>query len=307
MIFRILLLSFTFFAICEGKYKENLAICAMFKDEAPWMKEWLEYHLLLGVDKFYLYNNNSSDEYAKVLAPYRKKGVVELIEWPSPPEEFWDPYQKTAYNDCIAKVRKKTKWLAIIDLDEFIVVTNGKTLPEALESYEFFGGVALFWQMFGTSGLWDIPEGKTMLESLIWKARVNYGPNINCKSIVRPERVKEYEIHGAHYHHPYAAHYVNGRRTSSVPLLDPMHINHYYTRTKNHYFEKKNARRAQVEGHLKSREEAARLFSVLRAVKDESVLTWVPKLRKRLGLKDKGKDDGRQLQKSAGTGQGTGD
>lgn len=284
MMLRFLLALLFLSALCEAKYKESLAICAMFKDEAPWMKEWIEYHRLLGVEKFYLYNNNSSDGYAEVLAPYRKKKIVELIEWPSPPDELWDPYQKKAYNHCITRVRRSTKWLAVIDIDEFIVVTDGRKIPDVLKNYELFGGVALFWQMFGTSGLWDIPEGQTMIESLLWKANINYGPNRNCKSIVRPERVKEYEVHGANFNAPYYAHYVNGKRGNQAPLLDPMHINHYYTRTKNYYFAKKNARRAQVEGHLKTREEAARLFTVLRAVKDESILRWVPALRKRLGL-----------------------
>ena len=270
--------------ICEAKYKENLAVCAIFKDEAAWMKEWIEYHRLLGVDKFYLYNNNSSDNYAEILAPYQKRGIVDLIEWPSPPGEFWGPYQIKAYNHCLERVKEKTKWLAIIDLDEFIVVTNGKRIPEVLKSYDFFGGVVLFWQIFGTSGLWDIPEGQTLIESLVWKAQVDYGPNRNCKSIVRPERVRKYEVHGAYYLSPYSQHYVNGKRRDVPILLDPMHINHYYTRTKNYFFSKKNLRREEVEGHLKTPEEAALLFSHLRVLKDETILRWVPALKKRLGI-----------------------
>lgn len=284
MIQCLLALFLSFATLCEGKYTENLAICAMFKDEAPWMREWIEYHRLLGVEKFYLYNNNSSDHYKEILKPYCRQGVVKLIEWPSPPDEFWDPYQKKAYNDCIKRVSGKTKWLAVIDLDEFIVVTNGKKIPDILQNYEFLGGVLLFWQMFGTSGLWEIPEGKTMIESLIWKAPVHYGPNRNCKSIVRPERVKEYEIHGAHFYPPYDSHYLNGRRGEQEVLLDPMHINHYYTRTKTWFFAKKNVRRAMVEGRLKTNEEAAGLFSQLRQIKDETILRWVPPLRRILGI-----------------------
>jgi hypothetical protein len=44
--------------------KHYLSICAIFKDEAPYLQEWIEFHRLLGVEKFYLYNNNSRDNFA---------------------------------------------------------------------------------------------------------------------------------------------------------------------------------------------------------------------------------------------------
>ncbi|WP_281510165.1 glycosyltransferase family 92 protein [Muribaculum gordoncarteri] len=33
------------------------AICAIFRNEARYMREWIEYHLLIGVDHIFLYNN----------------------------------------------------------------------------------------------------------------------------------------------------------------------------------------------------------------------------------------------------------
>ena len=42
-----------------GKY--YFSICAIFKDESLSIKEWIEYHKLIGVEHFYLYNNNSTD------------------------------------------------------------------------------------------------------------------------------------------------------------------------------------------------------------------------------------------------------
>ena len=32
----------------------DLAVVAIFKDEARYLKEWLDYHLLAGVEHFYL-------------------------------------------------------------------------------------------------------------------------------------------------------------------------------------------------------------------------------------------------------------
>src|SRR5947209_4668609 len=41
----------------------SLAICAIFKDEAPYLAEWVTFHRLMGVDRFYLYDNRSTDSW----------------------------------------------------------------------------------------------------------------------------------------------------------------------------------------------------------------------------------------------------
>jgi len=38
-----------------------LSICAIFKDEAPYLPEWIEFHRLVGVERFFLYDNGSGD------------------------------------------------------------------------------------------------------------------------------------------------------------------------------------------------------------------------------------------------------
>ena len=47
----------------EINKKYNLSICAIFKNEAKYLKEWIEYHRIFGVDHFYLYNIGSRDSF----------------------------------------------------------------------------------------------------------------------------------------------------------------------------------------------------------------------------------------------------
>ncbi len=47
--------------------KYNLSICGIMKDEGPYLVEWLEFHKLVGVEKFYLYDNSSSDNSIDIL------------------------------------------------------------------------------------------------------------------------------------------------------------------------------------------------------------------------------------------------
>lgn len=79
----------------------TVAVCAIFKNESVFLKEWLEYHLLIGVEHFYLYNNFSEDNYQDILAPYIEKGQVTLTEWPV---QFG---QLPAYKDCFQKQKMR--------------------------------------------------------------------------------------------------------------------------------------------------------------------------------------------------------
>src|SRR5271167_2905681 len=90
-------------------YKYDLSACMIFRDEAPCLKEWIEFHVLLGVEHFYLYNNLSQDNYKEVLQPYVNSGIVELIEWNQESHNVgeWDAIQVAAYNDGFVRSREK--------------------------------------------------------------------------------------------------------------------------------------------------------------------------------------------------------
>ena len=64
--------------------KYRISLCGIFKNEASFLKEWIEFHRIVGIDHFFLYNNLSEDNYREVLDPYIKNGIVDLIEWPYP-------------------------------------------------------------------------------------------------------------------------------------------------------------------------------------------------------------------------------
>ena len=41
--------------------KYYLAVCAIAKNEGPYFREWIEWHRKQGVEKFYIYDNESND------------------------------------------------------------------------------------------------------------------------------------------------------------------------------------------------------------------------------------------------------
>lgn len=128
----------------EKKYK--VSICAIFKNEAKYLKEWIEFHKIIGIEHFYLYNNFSADNYKEVLRPYIEDNTVTLIDWAIPQG------QMAAYKDCLKKHCTETEWLGFIDIDEFVVPKKDNSICDFLAKFRKYPSVQLYWRLFGTSG-----------------------------------------------------------------------------------------------------------------------------------------------------------
>src|ERR1035437_1118064 len=59
-----------------------LGITTLMLDEARDLREWIEFHRLQGVERFYLYDNGSTDDTEEVVRPYVEEGIAELVPWP---------------------------------------------------------------------------------------------------------------------------------------------------------------------------------------------------------------------------------
>ena len=129
----------------ENEHKYEVSICAIFKNEAPFLKEWLDYHIMIGVDHFYLYNN-SEDNYSDVLSDYIIEGKVTLTEWPVVPGQI------PSYKHWYENYRNETHWVSFLDLDEFICPRYNNNLKAWIGKYAKYPIVMIYWKMFGTSG-----------------------------------------------------------------------------------------------------------------------------------------------------------
>lgn len=60
-------------------FRHEIAIVAIAKNEGPYLREWIEYHRLVGIRKIYFYDNESEDDTRAILAPYVDAGVVDYF------------------------------------------------------------------------------------------------------------------------------------------------------------------------------------------------------------------------------------
>ncbi len=125
--------------------KYYVSICAIFKDEALYLKEWVEYYRLIGTDHIFMYNNFSSDNYLEVLAPYIKEDFVTLIDWPV------QQGQLSAYKHCIENFSDTCKGIGFIDIDEFFVSRKHVQIGEELKAFESYPVVIANWKTFVSS------------------------------------------------------------------------------------------------------------------------------------------------------------
>lgn len=221
-----------FFSGLTASYKYDLSVCMIFRDDAPYLKEWIEFHQLLGVQHFYLYNNLSDDNYSQVLYPYIQSGIVELIDWDKESQNIaeWDAIQVAAYNDGLSRAKKTSKWLALLDSDEFLFPTVENNIVKILKKYEKlkgFGGLLVNWVVFGTSFVTKIPSDKLLIETLTMCVPTG---SDHFKTIFLTKRA-------SHVGNPHYVIYKKGYRhftpEGGLPPfteIDKIRINHYWSR-----------------------------------------------------------------------------
>jgi len=264
-------------------HEYNLVVGTIFKDNKPYFKEWLEFHLMVGVDHFYLYDNGSTDNPYEVLAPYIEQGIVTLIDWPN---QDYGPLkstytwvkntQETAYNHCGNLVLGKAKWMAAIDTDEFLVPIGYANLSLFLDKHDDKPGIFVWWRVYGTSNVYDIPPGKLMIELLTKRFKNNDDRNKQGKVIIKPEEFVRFNWAG------HQCEYKNDAK-AYISNADEIRINHYVNRTIKFFKEQKLSLKQAMDG---DGFEKTYYLNLTRGniVKDRIMNRFIPRLRQRMGF-----------------------
>lgn len=128
----------------------KLALGALFKNEAHCLQEWITHYEARGVDKIYLINDESTDDYMTVLAPFLERGLVTLID------AHWDHYhgrQRDMYTHYLLPRFAEAEWFIICDLDEFIWSPVDTNFPRLLnEKFQHIAVIQIHHTVFGSNG-----------------------------------------------------------------------------------------------------------------------------------------------------------
>ena len=134
---------------CGGGAMDYLTIYAMFKRETPWLAEWIEYHRVVGVERFYLFEAEPTDEAAGVLRPYEQCGLIRVMRG----GEYTHATRVGLDGACVREAESRCVWAAFIDLDEFLFPVEGDSVAALLPQYEESAALCVNWQLLGSSCL----------------------------------------------------------------------------------------------------------------------------------------------------------
>jgi hypothetical protein len=266
----------------EYRIRYELTACMKFKNAARFLPEWLEFHQIVGFEHFYLYNNNSTDDYIEALTPYRDEGSVTLYEWPQTPA-----FPK-ADQHCVAHHRHEARWIAFLDDDEFLFPTQGENVRKILRRYEPYPALAVHWLMFGSSGHLRRPEGLVLENYLLRTDRVSS----TIKSIVNPRRVAAPgNTHRWLYKNGIIAADESERpveHASAIPAAAAiLRINHYWSKSLEDG-QNKVARGAVDQWALENPRSMELWYDFdrrMNEVEDREILRFVPELKRRLDMR----------------------
>lgn len=272
--------------------KYYLSLVAIFQNEARFLKEWIEFYRMIGVEHFYLYNHLSTDNYQEVLEPYIEAGIVDLMHVTERPKSLpeWNKIQVGAYSKTAREVSDITEWLMVVDTDEFLFPVNGRSLADALKEYDEYAALSVNWKIFGSSGVEHIAENELMIEKLQGS---NPKPDLQLKTIVKPRYVVAYE----NPHYPvlkdgYAQINENFKYfwRGAVPAetRHKFRINHYWARDLEFYRLRK-MNRVHIKASGTQEEIDSKIAALykhneeLSTQHDDSILKYVEELSDRMG------------------------
>lgn len=230
------------------KKKYEVSICAIFKDEGQYLKEWLEFHILVGVEHFYLYNNNSTDNYLEILQPYIDRHLVTLLDWPKKQS------QMEAYYNCYYNYKDESHWIGFIDLDEYVIPNDYDDINDFLSIFNNRRPVVIiYWKYMGSSGKIHREKNGLVTEDFVlgWNKYANIGKiffNTDYEYLYQYKKNEYMHLMwaklGTHFLPPINIFgNICWRNVHSVPTNRmPIQINHYLVKTYNEYVEKKSKR-----------------------------------------------------------------
>ena len=154
-------------------------ICAIAKNENQYINNWVNWHLNLGFDRIYLYDNNDP-ETTFVGNFIEQLDKVEIIDVRGKHEAN---FQNKCYNEFYNS--HKFDWCAFIDIDEFIILNKWKTIDEFLSDNIFSSTnvIRLNWHMYNDGGMIYRDLSVPVYEAFTMP--INHYYNMHGKEIIR--------------------------------------------------------------------------------------------------------------------------
>lgn len=191
----------------------------LIRDENRYLNEWIEWHLSIGIDHIYIYDNGINEDVNDIISalPEEKRNMITVTDW----RGEYENVQQDAYNHFLENYGMETRWVNFIDSDEFIRLTGDKEeINEVLKPLEAYTEVYGSFIEYNANGK-ESHENAPVRERFTETADVSGG--IYHKDFVQPYRTDRMDRH-----------YPKFSRHGNYTLKDTEKlfvIDHYYTKS----------------------------------------------------------------------------
>jgi hypothetical protein len=158
------------------EFKLKTALVCIAKNEDNYIEEWVNYHIKLGFDMIFIYENNwrcKLDHPQIVKIPF--DGEVKQV---------------SAYNNFVKIHGNDFDWIGFIDIDEFLVLNKDENVNDFFKRFNHMSGVAVNWVIFGDNGLDEVIDNEYSVLKRFTKRQSE--TNIHIKSFINMKKSKNF-------------------------------------------------------------------------------------------------------------------
>lgn len=196
------------------------SICLLAKDEDLYLDEWIMYHLGVGIDHIFIYDNGSKlpiSEFVKKYSPDIQSKITVI--------DFSDQYndiQTDCYNHYLENYSQLSMWTAFIDTDEFINIADYSSINEFLAQYDKVSVIEMDFVEFNAGGQVKY-EDKPVRERFTTRSEVE-NPDYAPKVFVKCSRIDSFQTH-------YPKYCSERFRSVKTDKETSVYLEHYYTKS----------------------------------------------------------------------------
>ena len=205
------------------------ALVCIAKNEDNYIEEWVNYHIKLGFDKIFIYENDwDCNLISEKIVKIKFNGTRQ---------------QTAAYNNFINTYKNEYDWVGFFDVDEFLVLKKHNNIKEFINDYRDEHAIGVNWVLFGDNNQKEINNYSVI--NRFTKRQTQ--PNEHIKSLVNLKTVITMLVHN----HVGPCVDTNRKRIDNTPFnpngpIDVAQINHYFVKTKEEFIQKINKGRADT-------------------------------------------------------------
>lgn len=130
-------------------FKNEIILSTMVKNEDNYIKQWINYHLHIGVNKMIIYDNadiidilshesiETKSNLSEILKTYIDEKKVILIKWPylKRYSRMGNPNWQTTQQCHSINAFKKTKLIGLFDIDEYVNIQKETNIHKFFDDY----------------------------------------------------------------------------------------------------------------------------------------------------------------------------